>query len=439
MRLFVRAGKPLALACSLFYVLPTQAATLEETVAKALDTNPQTLISLQRYRAGTAAIGSAKSGYLPSLDLAAGIGHQRKSSPGTRASGEDNTDFTRRELSLSLRQMIFDGFATSNEVDRTTNENLAQASTLSSTAENVALRVAEVYLNVLEKQQLLELAERNLKTHNRIFQQIRLRAESGVSRSSDLAQITGRRARAKTNVINAKNNLMDAEAEFFRVINLVPAKLVTPRPNQKYMPLNMQAAVKQATENHPTLVSANYDIKAAESQYEASKSPFMPRVDFEVDQAWDRDNDGVHGRDNDLTAMVRMRYNLFNGFADKARKEESAYRVEEARAVKKNAYRQVVEGLKLSWNAYRYLNEQKVSLKQHVNSSRQTVSAYQQQFNIGKRTLLDLLDSENELFQARQAYIEADYDELFSRYRVFNATGQLLPALNVKLPDAWTR
>ncbi len=419
--------------------MPNMAATLEETVAKALDTNPQTLISLQRYRAGSTAITSAKSGYLPSLDLAAGIGHQRKSSPGTRASGEDNTDFTRRELSLSLRQMIFDGFATSNEVDRTTNENLAQATTLTSTAENVALRVSEVYLNVLEKQKLLELAERNLKTHNRIFQQIRLRAESGVSRSSDLAQITGRRARAQTNVINAKNNLMDAEAEFFRVVNMVPAKMIVPSPNHKFLPVNLQSAIKQATENHPTLVSADYDIKAAEAQYEASKSPFMPRVDFEVDQAWDRDNDGVHGRDNDLIAMVRMRYNLFNGFADKARKEETAYRVEESRAVKKNAYRQVIEGLKLSWNAYQFLNEQKVSLKQHVNSSRQTVTAYQKQFNIGKRTLLDLLDSENELFQARQAFIEADYDELLSRYRVFNATGQLLPALNVKLPNEWTR
>jgi adhesin transport system outer membrane protein len=70
-------------------------------------------------------------------------------------------------------------------------------------------------------------------------------------------------------------------------------------------------------------------------------------------------------------------------------------------------------------------------LELHVRAATDTKAAYLKQFNIGRRTLLDLLNTENELVDARRALINASYDKLFSQYRIFNSMGQLVREIGV--------
>ncbi|MGX9079708.1 TolC family protein, partial [Klebsiella pneumoniae] len=123
-----------------------------------------------------------------------------------------------------------------------------------SEAENTALRVAEVYLNMLRQQEILELSKQNLETHEQIRSDISKRTDSGLGSTADQTQIDGRVARAYANQAAAENNYRDAESEFIRVVNEMPKDLVQPVPDGQFIPASLDAALKTATEVHPTLL-----------------------------------------------------------------------------------------------------------------------------------------------------------------------------------------
>jgi adhesin transport system outer membrane protein len=132
--------------------------------------------------------------------------------------------------------------------------------------------------------------------------------------------------------------------------------------------------------------------------------------------------------------MVRGRYNLTGG-KDQARREETVYELNQAREIRDRTHRQVIESIRLSWNAYETAKSQLEYFKVHVDASSNALIAYRKQFNIGQRTLIDLLDQENEVFQANINYANAMNDLLFAEYRILAGTGRLLWALEVPLPD----
>jgi len=410
--------------------------TLESAVKKALVSNPDVFIQVNERRARNEEVQRAKAGYLPTLDLNAGIGSERSRNASTRARGEEYRTLTRQEGSISARQMLFDGFATKNEVERQKARVSSTAYTVQGVAENTALDAAEAYLNLLRNDTLLKLAQENLEAHERSYDQIKIRSDAGVGRRADLEQISGRLALANSNLIAAQSNYDDGLTSYIRVIGEAPTgPPIKPEKLQEGMPTSKEDAINQAIEKHPTLKSAVSDVEAAMAQHRASRNTFYPRFDLELSQSWNNDLDGQLGTNNDSQAMVRMRYNLLNGGGDAARKRQTAHLIDEAKEVRNRTYRQVIETMRLSWNAYSATERQLVYLDQHVKATIRTRDAYQKQFNIGQRTLLDLLNAENELFQAKQSYISADFDNLFARYRIFNAEGELLKTLNVALPE----
>ena len=409
------------------------AQTLEESVSQTLLSHPQIKEAFDLYQSRKYQIDEAKAGYYPKLDANAGIGPERIKSAGA----SERTDMTRRDASITLTQMLFDGFDTNSNVNRTDAEAKAQKLSLQATAENTALRVTEVYLNMLRQQEIFELSKDNLATHEQILSDITKRTTSGVGSSADLSQIQGRVARAYSNMAAAQNNLDDARAEYLRVVNSEPTDLVEPADGSLVLPASLDDALKNATANNPVLLSAMEDINAAQYQHEGAKANYYPKVSLEAGQSWYEDASGDAGYSDELSAMLRVRYNLFNGGADDARSRSTSALYSQAKDIHMNAYRQVEEGTRLAWQARESLQSQKQFQQQHVEYSYETVRAYKQQFTLGQRTLLDVLNTENELFEARKSLISTQYDELFAQYRILNATGTLLDSLKVQKPTEW--
>lgn len=400
------------------------ALTLKETVQHTLETHPEVLAAHHVVQSRGEEVREAKAGYLPTVDLAAGIGRQTVETPST---GDEEVSLTRHEASASVRQMLFDGFATSEEVNRQEARQSSASYKAVEVEENTALRVAEVYLNLLRQNQLLDLARETLQAHQNIHDQMVLRNNSGVGSKADLDQITARLALAQSNMITAQSNLLDAKTNFYRVTSIYPNldELKMPTVNQ-VLPSLVQDAEQTAVEQHPTLLSATADVESAEAQYQATESTYWPRLQLEADQRWDEDVDGVEGDNEDTVVALRVTYNLYNGGADKARRKSTAYLLEQARDIRNNTHRQVIESLRLSWTAFQTIKGQMPYLEMHVKAATDTRTAYQKQFNIGKRTLLDLLNTENEVIESKRALINANYDGVFSQYRVLNSMGQLL-------------
>ncbi len=418
----------------LFFMLPLllQAETLVEAVETVISTNPNVLASINERQAVAEEIKQAKAGYLPTLDLAVGTGWEMTDSPATQGEVHLNRD----EASLQLRQMLFDGMETKNEVRRQTARTDSRAYNIVGTSEDKALEATQAYLNVLRRQKLVDLAVTNLEAHERTHDQIKLRSEYGVGRKADKDQSNGRLALAKANLIAERSNLIDAETTYLRVVGIVAKELTDPESPRKLIPETLDEAIAQAIDNHPILKSAMADVESSNAQYDTAKSPFYPRVDFELGTTTNNDVDGINGTNKDITAMFRLRYNLLNGGRDSARREETAYLINEATEIRNNTHRQIEQSMRLSWNALKTVDMQREYFEIHVESSKRSRDAYQQQFNLGQRTLLDLLDSENEVFVASQDYVNSQYDELVALYRILNSMGALLPSLNIVLPEA---
>ena len=439
------------LSLSVLCSINLNAQSLEQAVATALDSHPDIRQSFARFKAKEEDVNRASAGYFPTIDLTAGYGYEYTDTPGNRRSainGDDGkTELARGEFGISIKQILFDGMYTSNDIDRTMFEASAEQWTLIADAEDLALHVSKAYLNFIRTEELIKLSEKNIASHQAIYDQIKERTDSGLGSIADLSQVTGRLARAQSNLIAARNNNLDARSQFIRLTNTQPENLVLPVPDADMLPKNKESGLSMATKRHPVIKSARQDIRAARSFKSGVKASYYPTISLEL--AANADNniggeDGINqfgsdvgGHRNDATAMLRLRYNFYSGGKDIANERSAAYKVSEAQEINVSAHRQVTESFGLAWNAFKMLSLQKEYIKKHVITSKDTQVAYKQQFDIGQRNLLDLLDTENELFQARKDYLDADFNELGAKYRLLNVTGQLLDSLRVTRSSAW--
>ncbi|WP_299768681.1 TolC family outer membrane protein [uncultured Pseudoteredinibacter sp.] len=406
-----------------------QAQTIQEAIRTAINSHPEVSAAKHEVLAREQEIKGAKAGYLPTVDVAAGFGKEDTKSPTT---GQQDVSLDRTETSISARQLVFDGFATRSEVKRQEARTQSARHEVESTSENIALRTAEVYLSLLTQADLLKLAEASLQEHKSIYDQMTLRNQSGVGSRADLDQIAARLALAESNVVVAQANLMDAVTNYYRVTGVMPEVEALSMPSNNIdLPANLEDAVELALQSHPTLKTANADIDATIAQAEAAKAPFWPDVRLEADASWNEDTGGVVGEDERQVIALRMRYNLYRGGADKARRKQTHYLLEESKDVRNNTSRQVVEGLRLSWTAFESVSSQLQYLQAHVDAAQATKQAYINQFNIGRRTLLDLLNTENEVVDAKRNLIRASYNQKLTEYRIYNSMGLLLQKLAI--------
>ncbi|GFM64557.1 TolC family outer membrane protein [Pseudomonas lijiangensis] len=420
----------LAVACA-----QAQAITLTEAIQNTLDHHPEIQASKNERLSAGEELNVAKGGYLPTVDVVATYGRQKTDSPSTRALyGHDSQILNYTQSELRLRQLLFDGFNTPNEVGRTQAVVNSRAYYVQGTSQSLALRAIEVYLDVLKCRELLTLARNNLQAHLRINDQITLRSERGVGSAADRDQSLARRALAQNNFHTAQVELADAEASFASAVGRLPDELETPPSIKGEVPLSLSEAQQSMLLNNPYLKSAQADVQAAEKQYESSKAPFYPRFDAELAVGANDNLQGEEGHDKEWRAAVVMNYNLFNGNRDKSRLRSNAYKTGQALDIRNNALRMLNENMSLAWNAMDNARLQTPIARDYVTSTTRVRAAYQDQFGLGQRTLLDLLDSENELYNASRRYTEVRYTEELAMYRVLASEGELLRKQRVVLP-----
>ena len=425
------------LTIAVFAILDVQivfAQSLEETVELTLRTNPDIIASRYNVHAARQIYRQAKAAYFPSIDLVLSGGRENSNNTTTRALGSDDLRLTRNERSLKLTQLLYDGFSTRNLVRQQSALTDAAVARLVSAQENVSLRAIQVYLEVLRRKVIVELATVNLNQHDVTLKKIFDRFVSGVGTKVDLVQTQGRRAQSKGNVLLSQRDVRNGDAQFFRVVGENPKALKLPR-EIKGLPGSLQLAIEVAYKNNPALKAVEADLEAAGAAYKQSRSAYHPRFDLEVGATRNDDVDGSIGANDDETAVLRMTYNLFRGGADKARIRETQAREFAARETARSVRRAVKEDVTLIWNELDDILMRLTYLKEHVASTEEVLKVYNQQLMLGKRTLIDLLDVQNELLRANVAYTNGQYAATFARYRVLASTGRLLDGMGIAEPE----
>ena len=259
------------------FSLPGSAITLKEVVQRSLENGPEVLAETNERRAREQEVEQARSGYYPRLDLTLGYGRENSDNPATRRANGKDVWLWRKEASLEARQMLFDGFHTRSEVERQTARVNSAVFRTQSVAELTALRSIQSFIDVLREERLVELAEDNLSTHERIRELISKRTAGGKSRGADLYLVDGRVALAKANVEAGKGNLENARARYTEVVG-DPAPdtgtLVEPAAPGDTPP-SAEAAVEAAVDSHPLLKSATADVDATRRTARSCTQPVL--------------------------------------------------------------------------------------------------------------------------------------------------------------------
>ncbi len=410
------------------------ATSLQETVFEVISSNPDVLIAGSERDSVEQQMEQVRSGFFPQSDITLGDGWETSDNPTTRATGNGSTNLNRNEAEVRISQLLYDGNGTQSEFERQRARVNSHAYDTFSTAEVTGLKTVEVYLNVLKEQQLVKLAGDNLASHQTTYDRIVKRGESGIGSKADVQQALGRLALARSNLLAEQNRLQDAISAFVNVVGHEPGALDEAPTFNHLLPATLEEATDTALDNHPRLKSADADIDAAREQWDTARALFSPRIHLEIKGSDNANLDGIRGSNNDAEIMVRGRYN-FTGGKDTARRKETVIELEQAREIRDRTHRQVIESIQLSWNSFQTASRQLEFFSIHVDASKQALEAYRKQFNIGQRTLLDLLDQENEVFQASINSINGHINALFSEYRVIAGTGKLLWTLEVPMPQ----
>lgn len=406
--------------------------SLRGVVNQAIATNPEVQASWQAYQAVGHEQDAARGDYLPSLDLNARAGYE-----GYRSNGS-NSDYQPGELSVALTQMIYDGFATRNDVSRLGAEKRVRFYELLEVAENTALAVVTSYLDVLRYRNLLAYAEENLQRHQEIYSQVEERVQAGIGRGVDLDQATGRLALARANRMTEENNLHDVSARFLRLVGTLPQASLQP-PTQlatKPLPNQTKEALHQAFYRNPAINAAFERVVAAQKARQVRKSPFQPRVELRAHHDIGAERDRIKGNSSESVVELVASFNLYRGGTDSAIVKQYCRLIKQAVDLREKVCRDVRQTLTIAMNSIDHLTVQLTYLKAHQQSSAKAREAYRNQFDIGQRTLLDLLDTENEYFQARRAYTIASYDFVLARAQSAAGMGQLLTVLGVRDENA---
>jgi adhesin transport system outer membrane protein len=183
--------------------------------------------------------------------------------------------------------------------------------------------------------------------------------------------------------------------------------------------------------------TAGRDINVAENEIGVAESPFYPRLNLEFGATAGRDIDGATGADNDATALVVMRWNLYRGGSDIAQRRVALGRMSQAMAQRHVATRNAEEETRRSWVQLRTATDRVPVLASAVQLNRRVRNAYNDQFfNQGQRSLIDVLNAENELFIASGRLVSAEQARIFAAYRLLAATGDLVDVLALEMPPA---
>ena len=402
--------------------------TLKGAVERAILQNPEVKLRFHNLEAAEQERKSAEGAWLPRIDLEAATGAYDTLRPSLGSSLAYNAN----RASLQLRQVLFDGLATSREVRRLSYSQQAAYFELLGASNQTGLEVVRAYMDVLRYRDLLALAAANYTTHLEVHDRIDQKVKAGVGRRVDLEQASGRLALAESNWLTEASNLHDVSARFQRLVGELPASSLTAPDPLKANVTSGVTYLTDAVKKNPDFLGAVSTIRAYRADLAAKRSTFSPTLELRARQSFETNQSGVTGDYRDTALELVLNYNLYRGGADRARTKQYLSKLDSAFDLRDKACRDIWQTGQIAYNDSTRLTNQIKLLAQHELSTSKARQAYQQQFDIGQRSLLDLLDTENELYQARRALSNAEYDQKLSEVRLLANNGTLLSALQLQ-------
>ena len=413
------------------------AFTINDAILQAVQTNPGVTEAAANRRATEAELRQTQSTLLPQVRLQASYGPEKSTrfdTGSTFNSIEKNGEWRNnaREGSVIVRQLLFDGLATINDVWRQTARVDAAAARVHERTELIALDAAEAYVDVVRYQQLISLAQENVRAHESIAGDVRRRFEGGRSGEGDNEQARERLYGTRAVLAEFRVRLEDARAKYRRVVGLEPFNIRFPG-RLAGLPPSKDDSLAIALRHNPTLRAAGADVEAAKYGFRATAGSFFPTVSLEGRATHGVDSTDVGKRD-ELSGKVVLSWDVFRSGQDSWRRSEMADRMIEQTQRHARLQRAAFESLDKAWGARTLTGNRIQELTAQSASSRRVIDSYTKEYDIGQRTLIDLLDSRNQQFNTLVSLVSARAVAVFADYQLLAAMGHLLDYLKTAPP-----
>jgi len=403
----------------------SMAQSLGSIVEKAMLKHPEVLALAANQRAVSEELVAAKGLALPGVRVEGRKGWYHDS----------NTRQGYGEVSLVVRQPLFDGFKARSETNRNEERVNSARNRVADTANTIALQVVQAYLEVRRARIVAGIARENMRTVRSIVRRVNKRVSGGGGNRADLSQAKARLFAARNTQAEAGIRRVDAEALYLTITGKRPGKLRANKLPRRALPSSVPKTIALAMNTSPKILAMRHDALAAEHAIGTARSALLPTVDLELSANYRDRIVGTSAQNTNYKAMVVFKMSLYNGGINAARVREARHRTEEARNLADAAKLNVEREIRLAWNTYNGAGRKVKALKNQTAANRSTLTTRLRQYSVGRSSLISILDAQNEHMVARAQSVNEGFAGKFSFYKILAASGKLVEALNVTMPN----
>ncbi|MCD8554607.1 TolC family protein [Seleniivibrio sp.] len=416
-----------------------QTTKLKDVMTEISKTSPEIRESVNVYDSLNAELKMAKTGYNPVISAYLSGGKEITDGVDTDNKRED---LNATSATISLKQNIFNGSGTVNYVRETEARVMSASYDVLNTANQVFLSTAEAYITVLQEKELLDIALDNVTTQAQILAQIQEKTKSGFGKISDLTNSQARLALSRANYIAQQQNLKQALVKFHRQTGRFLSSDEFEIPDMSYnLPKSAEEMVDIAFVNYPAINVSDYNIVAKKYGKKRVNAQYYPIVDFELKATHNDNTGGDKGSTDIQSAMFSMNYNFYDGGKRGAEKQ---LRTAEMMKEYERSYierRNLIESVRLAWNIKEAEELKMPFLKDYVDLTLKTRDAFVEENKLGRRSLTEVLNIENDYNTSKTAITKSKYTIMIAYFRLLQSTGILINeydkdlAKKVGLPD----
>lgn len=410
---------------------PGKALSIEDTIYGVLRTHHNLRGMIENREVLTHEVRRAQAGFGPSVDVTGQAGGSVLSDSNTRSQNLDGQMWGKVGYSAQLVQPIWDGFATRSRV-RTAKSTLeSQKYRVFDTATSLSLDAIIAHIDLLRRRKIYELSEDNVSQHKGLVAQAQDRASLGADTAADVTQAQSRLQRAYSSLSEAKAALLVAEETYVRLTGLPAASRLQPISMPPQLFAATQSVMDQAKKSNPKLAAYLQDIRASRGERELADAAFSPTLNLEAGPNYTNLGGTSDRWVYSFDVMGVVRWNIFNSGADVAERRAASARMRQSRQVMYNFMDDLKLDVESTWINYQAAQEQYKHYAKAIEYNKYTRTAYLEQFQIGKRSILDVLDTESELYNSATQAETARGNILVGAYRLSALTGNMLPEMSI--------
>jgi len=423
-----------ALVAAAGSAVPAGAETLTEAFAQAYQYNPQLLAQRAQLRATDESVPQALAGWRPTVQFTGSAGREiAETTNSVNGKGVTTTQYlTPRTLDLNITEPVWTSGRTPALIRQAEHNVLSQRAQTVATEEQVLFSVAQAFLDVVRDQATVQLNINNEQVLRRQLEATNDQFRVGEVTRTDVAQAESRVALAVATRVQAEGNLQVSRSNYQRVVGHLPDRLAQPTERVN-LPATRDEALALARAQNPNVIIADYSAKAAEDAVVATRAQLLPQVSV-IGDLNKAEETLIQGRNvNSASVIARMTVPLYEAGSVYAQTRASKQTVSQRRDLLDDARRAAIQSATKDWETIQSGRAQVQSLQSTIRAAEIALEGVRQEAQVGSRTVLDVLNAEQELFTDRVNLVQAQHDLAVAEFDLAQQVGHLT-AEELKLP-----